>query len=284
MSEQANTMKWASIEGVIAEIFGPTARLTDLDQLDFVRTLASLNAFRNKLFLHPVQASFKIDGTNLGLDSEGRVYGRNQMVDHAAESYQKTSLKDVRQVDVGEVKDRILRAVLTQQTPPNFLDCVDGRVETLEALDAIDRFVLYGELACNKAIYDYACSGAAGGWLIFGLIVKVKGVGKGGSEDGTDQGEEGGTGDQDGAEEKTEKLTHLQKSARRLAELFRKAGFAVHTRSQSNSDEDGCVRVSVNARFRQVGRAWREWASAVDGRERRTRVKGRNWSVCSTPE
>ena len=36
-----------------------------------------------------------------------------------------------------------------------------------------DRFVLYGELTCNKNLYDYACDGGMQTWSCFGAMIKL---------------------------------------------------------------------------------------------------------------
>ena len=160
-----NDLKWSSIENVVTAIFGPVARLAALTEdgggLDTEKAAATLRTLRERVLVNRVEASLKIDGTNVGKDVEGNIYGRNQMVQsgadrmyHLERTYQKTSLAAVKEVDVASVREKILAAA-----------GVDG--------DDVAQFVLYGELVCNKDIYDYAHRGRAGGWLVFGAMVRA---------------------------------------------------------------------------------------------------------------
>ena len=159
-----NDLKWSSIENVVTAIFGPIARLAALTEdggLDTEKAVATLRTLRERVLVNRVEASLKIDGTNVGKDVEGNIYGRNQMVQSSADkmyrmerTYQKTSLAAVKEVDVASVREKILAAA-----------GVDG--------DDVAQFVLYGELVCNKDIYDYAHRARAGGWLVFGAMVRA---------------------------------------------------------------------------------------------------------------
>ena len=156
----ANDLKWSSIENVVTAVFGPVARLATLSEdeggsLDTAKAAATLRTMRDRVLGNRIEASVKIDGTNVGRDVEGNIYGRNQMVQPGADTYQKTSLAAVKAVDVAAVLEKIVKAAE-----------IDG--------DDVAHFVLYGELVCNKNIYDYAFRGIASGWLVFGAMVRAR--------------------------------------------------------------------------------------------------------------
>ena len=155
----ANKLKWSSIENVVTAVFGPVARLAALaeddSQVDALKATATLRTFKDRVLRNRIRGSLKIDGTNVGKDAEGNIYGRNQMVQPGAATYQKTSLDAVKDVDVAMVSEKILAAAE-----------VEG--------DDVTHFVLYGELVCNKTIYDYAHRGRATGWLVFGAMIKAR--------------------------------------------------------------------------------------------------------------
>merc|ERR1711998_635866 len=102
----------------------------------------------------------KVDGTNVGIDATGAVYGRNQMADPSATKYMKTDLTLLKSVDVSAIQSQL---------------------ESLGGLPGIlDRVVLYGELTCNKSLYDYACDGGMQTGSCFGAMIKLT---KGADED-----------------------------------------------------------------------------------------------------
>ena len=139
----ANNLKWSSIDNAVTAVFGPVIRLAALAEddggggLDVAKATQTLRKFKSRLLENRIEASFKIDGTNVGKDAEGNIYGRNQMVRPEADSYQKTSLGAVKDCDVGMVFEKIISAADLKR-------------------EDIEHFVLYGELVCNKTIYDYA--------------------------------------------------------------------------------------------------------------------------------
>ena len=156
----ANNLKWSSIGNVVTAVFGSVARLAALAEdddggLDTVKAAATLRTLKDRVFRNRIEASVKIDGTNVGKDAEGNMYGRNQMVHPGADTYQKTSLAAVKEVDVATVLEKILAAAEVER-------------------DDVAHFVLYGELVCNKTIYDYAYRGRASGWLVFGAMIRAR--------------------------------------------------------------------------------------------------------------
>ena len=137
-----NNLKWSSIDNAVTAVFGPVIRLAALAEdvdggLDVVKATQTFRKFKGRLLGNRIEASFKIDGTNVGKDAEGNIYGRNQMVRPDADSYQKTNLGAVKDCDVGMVFEKVISAADLKR-------------------EDIEHFVLYGELVCNKTIYDYA--------------------------------------------------------------------------------------------------------------------------------
>lgn len=72
------------------------------------------------------------------------------MVDPDTKSYQKTSTDALKNIDVLLFKNYI---------------------EKLCGFEINGKFVLYGELMCNKKIYNYAEENIANGWFIFGAMI-----------------------------------------------------------------------------------------------------------------
>ena len=144
----ANNLKWSSIENVVTAVFGPLARLATLAEdddggsLDLYKATATLRTLKDRVLGSRVEASVKIDGTNVGKDAEGNIYGRNQMVQPGADTYQKTSLVAAKEVDVATVLAKVLSAAEIER-------------------EDVAHFVLYGELVCNKGAYTYT---SAVGW------------------------------------------------------------------------------------------------------------------------
>ena len=85
------------------------------------------------MFNMPIEASQKFDGTNVGKDTNGLMYGRNKMIPFTAGSYQKTNIDFVKKMDVNPIRDEL-----------NEVCGVD-----------LKNFVLYGELMCNSSLYNY---------------------------------------------------------------------------------------------------------------------------------
>ena len=161
MSGAPNTLKWDSINNAVAALTAyPRVCLErhgddeTLDSDTTTKLRQALEGTRALLFEHPVvSCTVKVDGTNVGIDATGAVYGRNQMADPSATKYMKTDLTLLKSVDVSAIQ---------------------GQLESLGGLPGIlDRFVLYGELTCNKSLYDYACDGGMQTWSCFGAMIKL---------------------------------------------------------------------------------------------------------------
>ena len=109
----------------------------------------------DKYFLQQnVFATEKLDGTNVAKDETGQMYGRRCFIDRDRESYQKTSLKKVKQADINNLKIYLCNEVSVDQ-------------------DKIKKFLLYGELMCNSGKYDYNERDIVGEWMVFGAMIDV---------------------------------------------------------------------------------------------------------------
>ena len=127
-----NNMKWAAIPLTIPTLINPKKfRKNDLNYLIF-----------NKVY----EASWKYDGTNVGKDPEGNMYGRNYMIAPTANSYQKTDLTFVKKLEVAPIRDEI---------------------NALAGLK-LENIVVYGELMCNKKLYNYENMDS---FYIFGAMI-----------------------------------------------------------------------------------------------------------------
>ena len=137
IQDMDNMIKWSSIPLTIGRLFAPKGM-----------PRAMLNF---ELFERPVEGTHKFDGTNLGKDQDGQLYGRNKMVDPKAKSYQKTSTDALKNIDVAIIKKEIEEAI---------------------GIEDIGNFVLYGELMCNKGLYNYTEAKLDSGWTIFGAMIQ----------------------------------------------------------------------------------------------------------------
>merc|ERR1711957_425327 len=103
------------------------------------------------LFQKTFSASSKYDGTNVGKDDKNIKYGRNQTI--VTPSYQKCSLDQLEKLNVNLIKENLLNL---------------ANIPT----DIVERFNIYGELMCNKGMYDYAELKIAGTHQVFGAIIR----------------------------------------------------------------------------------------------------------------
>lgn len=238
----ANKLKWPSIENLPFGIFGEVAQTQDnikrsdegdrtscraddkagmistgqKDKTYFfpaVEADLALQKLYATLFTHPCEFSVKMDGTNVGMDCYGNLYGRNLMIAPDARVYQATGLEAVRRVDVRAVRNKFveeLEQIYTNASPSIVFDTL------------VDDFVLQGELLCNRNTYDYSYTGVVGKWLVFGAQIKVASVG--------------------GAAGAGAGVAEFQK-------LLHDAGFAVGTVGCCAHD---VIRISVNRKFRRM--------------------------------
>lgn len=134
---RANDLKWPSIPLLVPHLVRDTPR----------------TALHKAIFGTSACGTLKYDGTNVGKDSTGLAYGRNQTILPSAERYLKTSLKDVRALDVTVLRRAVLSAAAIAE-------------------EDVDAFVLYGELMCNPGLYRYAAAGLPGTHQTFGAVIR----------------------------------------------------------------------------------------------------------------
>jgi len=104
------------------------------------------------LFNSTFAVSQKYDGTNVGKDEFGVLYGRNMTLPSGSVEYQKTPLDFVNKVDVKAIKEDILK-------------------QTGLGEEMIKCFNLYGELMCNSYLYNYEKDKVHGTYQLFGAII-----------------------------------------------------------------------------------------------------------------
>ena len=98
-----------------------------------------------------VFATEKLDGTNVGKDECGQMYGRRCPIGKESELYLKTSLMKVKQADIAKLKMYL---------------CKEANISQKE----IQKFLVYGELMCNT-MYDYKERNLVGDWRVFGAMI-----------------------------------------------------------------------------------------------------------------
>jgi hypothetical protein len=129
-------LKWASIDLTIPYL----CKLLPPEELNEV------------IFERPVYATIKYDGTNLGRDETGLMYGRNKTIQPDATAYQKTPLHHAKKMDAQAVKEALQKQA------------------SLEA-DWIGRLVVYGELMCNN-LFQYEEEKLCSTCPVFGAMIK----------------------------------------------------------------------------------------------------------------
>lgn len=139
-----NNLKWPSIPLIVGDLHY------------FVhKGMAKVNNLNKILFETSFAGSHKYDGTNVGKDNNGVMYGRNQLIPDKTKSYQKTPLDYVQKIDGQAVLDELLG--LTGITA-----------------ESVSVFNLYGELMCNKGLYNYSKDSIDGTHQLFGAMIKPK--------------------------------------------------------------------------------------------------------------
>lgn len=105
----------------------------------------------------PCVASQKYDGTNVGVTEDGLMLGRRMIIPADSDSYQSTSLEEVRDAlsKVNVVKAELLSSLETQAADQSRCHCT-----------------LYGELMCNKRRFDYSERNLDSTFALFGLILR----------------------------------------------------------------------------------------------------------------
>lgn len=118
-ADDDNNMKWSAIPLTLQVFLNKRSNY--------------LETINNTIFNTPLEASQKFDGTNVGKDTNGLMYGRNKMIPGTTNSYQKTKIDELKAMDINPLVSEITE--VTGVTLKNF--------------------VLYGELMCNAGLYDY---------------------------------------------------------------------------------------------------------------------------------
>ena len=121
---------------------------------DLIEEPEYLESLCFKVFETPVTLSQKYDGTNVGKDEYGQLYGRNKMILETETKYQNTDLTCVKEIDVAKLKVAFAEQV---------------GVET----SIIKKFVVYGELMCNPRLYDYETNGVSKTFQLFGIMMET---------------------------------------------------------------------------------------------------------------
>ena len=137
-ADDNNNMKWASIPLTI-----PTLCRMPKEKLN------------QAIFETSVFATIKFDGTNVGRDETGLMYGRNKTIKAGTKAYQKAPLANVEKIDTVAIKKELL-------------------AQTGISEDAIQTIVVYGELMCNKGLYRYDEDNLFGTCPILGAMLKPK--------------------------------------------------------------------------------------------------------------
>ena len=96
----------------------------------------------------------KLDGTNVGKDECGQMYGRRCLIGEESTLYLKTSLMKVKQADIAKLKMVLCKEVGIRE-------------------QNIQKVLVYGELMCNT-IYDYKERDLVGDWRVFGAMLCVR--------------------------------------------------------------------------------------------------------------
>jgi hypothetical protein len=120
----ANKLQWPSIKNIVPQLFE--------------------NKYADDIIGSTVFAHTKHDGTCVGIDTTGKLWGRRTAIADGALTYQKAPLNFVRSIDVIKLMERVVGHDL---------------------LPLINTFVVYGELACNSIHGDKI------GWYhVFGIM------------------------------------------------------------------------------------------------------------------
>jgi hypothetical protein len=151
----SNPLKWPSFEQLGRDFYDNVKPCLDQLEngsqgLDSVahEGLAQLKAWLDA----PCVATVKLDGTNVGVDNEGLIVGRNTVVP-AGQAYQK--------VDVQSLLSDV----------PAQAESLRVSLDFTVGVGAVAQVMLYGELVVNKK-FDYDTAGIFKQWLCFGAIAR----------------------------------------------------------------------------------------------------------------
>ena len=129
------------------------------------KTLTKSNASNdiNKLFDSKVSAVEKIDGSNFGIDSDGRLFGRRTELGFSFKTFKGCDVEKLRDFDVIGIH----KELSTYLNPANMN--FDNNDNTLKNVR------LYGELSCYPELYKYKKRGLDCKWHCFGILLNVSG-------------------------------------------------------------------------------------------------------------
>lgn len=153
---EKNMLKWPQFEQLgkrICEILQPALSqlVQGVDAVELTQESILGLKYVETWLQSPCFTTVKIDGTNVGVDNEGRLVGRNFVIERGA-SYQKIDVWDL--LDGFAKKAQTLQEKLQEDTQ-----------------QTIAQTMLYGELVVNSK-YNYSDSGVFKAWLCFGVIVR----------------------------------------------------------------------------------------------------------------
>lgn len=124
-----NDFKWSKIHNLCQSLYVETSN-----------TLSNV----------PVVVTEKLDGANVGVDMDGNIYGRENMI--TSETYQGIPIEFLKEYDIKALCKSIFNDI------------------------PMKRFIVYGELMCNINIYDYDKRGLYGTWCPFGIKYELESI------------------------------------------------------------------------------------------------------------
>ncbi len=100
-----------------------------------------------------VIATEKIDGTNVCINEEQQLFGRHHLI--STDSYQKCKVSHLKEIDIKGIKKEVSALVGVKE-------------------EDMEDFNIYGELGCNRGLYNYDDVGYTANWTCFGAIFFLK--------------------------------------------------------------------------------------------------------------
>lgn len=148
--EKKKKVKKTKIEKPKVEIKKNTCKWQSIEQLPkYLQKLLEKNKLKNTLLDSEVFYCEKYDGTNVGIDQYGNLYGRTLMIDPAKKKYQKTCLSEVKKIKVLNLRKKILPTFTEEEC----------------------QFIIIGELMCNPHLFDYTKKELDSKFPLFGAVI-----------------------------------------------------------------------------------------------------------------